>query len=76
MLCTSPYSHCTPWEQMLSWGRDNYFLVSTNFTSRIVMDALLPLFKEERAQYLKRKGQKVLGTEYLLGILLWYVKIE
>ena len=76
----------TPWNQILSCGVDDDFLISTNFTKQLVLQELLPYFEKERIAYNFgspfRKGPKTRGRNPLLcsvdllGMALWYLKTK
>ena len=75
-----------PWNQILSCGTDDDFLLSTNFTKDILLHRLLPIFEEKRQLYRFgspfRRGPKKTGrnpllkTVDLLGLSLWYIKTK
>ena len=76
----------TSWNQIISCGVDDDFLVSTNFTKHILLENMLPLFELEREKVcygspfrcgLKIRGRKPsLHTVHLLVLALWYVKVK
>ena len=76
----------TPWNQILSCGKDDDFLVSLNVTHSLFTNKLMPLFEyeRERCNYGSpyRIGPKVRGRKPflrscdLLGMALWYLKTK
>lgn len=69
---------------MLSCGIEDDFLVSTNFTGRLLVEKILPDFKKESSkvnfgnpfrQGAKKRGRNpLLETVDLIGLDLWYLK--
>jgi len=79
-----PGQHSTPWRKILTFGKPGDFILTTNFTKRLILEDILPLFREERLQVNNgspynskgsRRGRKPFLTDVdLVGLVLYYLK--
>jgi len=76
--------HTTPWRKILAFGTPGDFILTTNFTGRLIKEDILPLFKAERISVNRgspynskgsNRGRKPLLSDIdLIGLALYYLK--